>query len=110
MRVEVKEWGNSVIFLYNILEGKSDRSYGIHVAKMAGLPDSVIERAWHIFKQLEVNHATDNKIKDNTSPQISFFNTSEPLLDELRDIDPEKMTPLEALQVLTRLHNSANNK
>ncbi|HSG28680.1 MAG TPA: hypothetical protein VLA34_09385, partial [Candidatus Krumholzibacterium sp.] len=110
MRVEIKEWGNSVIFLYNIVEGKSDRSYGIHVAKMAGLPESVIRRAWDIFKQLEVNHATTYKDEAYESSQISFFDVPDPITEELMDIDPESMTPLEALQLLVRLHNSIKNK
>ena len=104
MRVEVKDWGDNVVFLYRILEGKSDKSYGIHVAHLAGLPESIIERAWQLFKELEVSHATSDVNGSYKSAQSSLFEKPDPLREILKSLDPDRITPLDALQLLAKLH------
>ncbi|MBU8921382.1 MAG: DNA mismatch repair protein MutS [Bacteroidales bacterium] len=104
MRVEVKEWGDNVIFLYRILEGKSDKSYGIHVAQLAGLPDSIIKSAWQRFKELEANHVTSSVNDNYRHVQASLFKEPDPIREILKGIDPDRITPLDALQLLAKLH------
>jgi DNA mismatch repair protein MutS len=100
-RVEVKEIGDKVIFLHKINEGTADHSFGIHVAQMAGLPDTVTKRAKEILQNLEKREERSRR-KDEF--QINMFEYKD---DELRDIvnkiDVEKMTPLEALNKLQEL-------
>ncbi|HID96552.1 MAG TPA: DNA mismatch repair protein MutS, partial [Candidatus Latescibacteria bacterium] len=103
----VKEWKGEVIFLRKILPGGCDHSYGIQVARLAGLPQQVIERAKEVLANLEENELTPGKIpkkaKGKHSPipesrQLSLFERTEhPVIDEIRKLDPSSMTPLEAL-------------
>ena len=100
-RIEVKEVGEKVIFLHKINEGTADHSFGIHVAQMAGLPDTVTIRAREILRNLEKREERSRR-KDEF--QINLFEYKD---DELRDIinkiDVDKMTPLEALNKLQQL-------
>ncbi len=107
VHVTVKEWGDRVLFLHRIAEGPADRSYGIHVAQLAGLPASVLERAREVLRELEsertVEHlksaARAGRGARTAEPELPLFGTPEhPLLDALRGLDPERLTPLEALQ------------
>jgi len=91
----VKEWGEEIIFLHKIVPGAADRSYGIQVAKLAGLPEKVILRAKEIMHNLEKEKipSPERKIQ-----QLDFLiPQSHPLLEEIEKIDPEKITPIEAL-------------
>ena len=109
--VAVKEWQDDVVFLHKIVEGAADRSYGIHVARLAGVPREVIERARDILAQLETEHhdtagrariARPEK-KHAGQLQLTLFAPLEhPLLDELRQLDLNATTPLDALQHLAR--------
>jgi DNA mismatch repair protein MutS len=103
MRVEVKEWGDRIVFLYKIREGASDRSYGIHVARLAGLPESVIRRAGEILASLEREKMS--MIPRDTDParQASLFHDPDPLRRQLQRIDTDSITPLEALRILVDL-------
>ncbi|MCL2144882.1 MAG: DNA mismatch repair protein MutS, partial [Endomicrobia bacterium] len=97
--VDVKEWNGEVIFLHKIKEGSADRSYGIHVAKIAGIPHKVIERANLVLRELEKNQVEPSKLKENA--QIEFFCTTEPqILIELSKLDIENISPMEALKIL----------
>ena len=97
--VDVKEWNGDVVFLHKIVEGSADRSYGIHVAKIAGIPHWIIERANRILKKLEANQIDPSKHKE--SDQIEFFCTTEPqILVELRNVDIERLSPMEAFNLL----------
>jgi len=100
-RIEVKEVGDKVIFLHKINEGTADHSFGIHVAQMAGLPDSVTRRAREILHNLEKREERSRRTDEF---QINLFEYKD---DELRDIikkiDVDKMTPLEALNKLQQL-------
>jgi DNA mismatch repair protein MutS len=100
--VAVSEEGDSVVFLHQIVPGGSDRSYGIHVAQLAGLPRDVINRANEILKDLE-RHAPTAAVEPShlqQVQQIALFPESSPILDELDNLDVSTMTPLEAINKL----------
>ncbi len=109
--VSVKEIDNKVIFLRKLERGGSEHSFGIHVAKMAGMPKSIVKRANDILHQLE----TDNRQQGIAKPtaeiasgrsgmQLSFFQLDDPVLGQIRDeilnLDVNNLTPLEALNKL----------
>ena len=110
--VSVKEIGNQILFLRKLVEGGSEHSFGIHVAKMAGMPKSVVDRANVIMKRLEKAHASqENKAKDliakEDEMQLSFFQLDDPILerirDEIQDLDINSLTPVEALMKLNEI-------
>jgi DNA mismatch repair protein MutS len=110
--VSVKEIGNQILFLRKLVEGGSEHSFGIHVAKMAGMPKSVVDRANIIMKRLEKAHASqENKAKDliakDDEMQLSFFQLDDPILerirDEIQDLDINSLTPVEALMKLNEI-------
>jgi DNA mismatch repair protein MutS len=113
--VRVKEWKGDVIFLHEIAPGSADRSYGIQVARLAGLPAKVVDRAREVLTQLE---ATDRKAPVHTLiddlPLFSAARTKEPEEDGLREalvtLRPDDMSPKEALEALYRLKGMANEK
>lgn len=103
--VAVKETGDEIIFLHKLLPGSTDRSYGIHVAKLAGLPLSVVTKSREILQLLESQHHVANQ-KPPAPPdeaQITLFNDASQLVEDLRKLDPENMTPVEALNRLAEL-------
>ncbi|TVZ58628.1 DNA mismatch repair protein MutS [Flavobacteriaceae bacterium MAR_2010_105] len=109
--VSVKELKDNVLFLRKLVEGGSEHSFGIHVAKMAGMPQQVIHRANKILKQLEKSHSSEeltNKVKTlNNEMQLSFFNLDDPLLEQIKEeivnIDIDTLTPVEALMKLNEI-------
>lgn len=110
--VDVREDNDNVIFLHKIVPGTADKSYGIHVARLAGVPRSVIDRARVILDTLEEDHFDERgktKIPERRSSrgarqQLSLFGPeSHPLLDDLRELDVDQMTPLAALEELHRI-------
>ena len=109
--VAVKELKDNVLFLRTLVSGGSQHSFGIHVAKMAGMPQAVLHRSKKILKQLEKSHSGDEltaKVKDlNSDMQLSFFNLDDPLLEELKtdilDTDIDRLTPVEALMKLNEI-------
>lgn len=103
LRVEVREWGDEIMFLYSIREGASDKSYGIHVARLAGLPESVIRRAGEILRSLEREKPGPFPAGAGTSPQQPLFAPFDPLRDALAKMDIDRMTPVEALKALADL-------
>ncbi|MDY0165382.1 MAG: DNA mismatch repair protein MutS [Thermoguttaceae bacterium] len=117
--VAVKEWQDDVVFLHKIAEGAADRSYGIHVARLAGVPREVIERAKDILTELEAEHhdsAGRSRIarpskKRTGQIQLTLFAPQEhPLLDEIRQLDLNATTPIEALQHLVRWQTELDTK
>lgn len=98
--VAVTEAGNQVVFLHKIVRGGADRSYGIHVAQMAGIPRPVISRAGEILHQLEQTSGSAVKIEASAIQQMSLFPETNPLLDELEKIDLNTLSPIEALNIL----------
>ncbi len=128
--IAVKEKGDDIVFLRKIVKGGADRSYGIQVAKLAGVPDMVIDRAKEIAEQLSDNDITekvqsiavDNKgserkktkqaFDDIAMGQMSLFDTvkDEDIIKELKEIDISNLTPMEAMNTLYRLQNKLNNR
>ncbi|MBL8048538.1 MAG: DNA mismatch repair protein MutS [Chthonomonas sp.] len=104
-RVAVAEVGDSIVWTHRVLPGGTDRSYGIHVARMAGVPPSVLDRAGHILADLEsteprpaVSQVTQNRL------QLSLFEAAEsPVVTQLREIPLDSITPIQALQILDDL-------
>ena len=109
--VSIKEIKDNVLFLRKLVEGGSEHSFGIHVAKMAGMPQQVIRRANKILKKLEKSHSSEeltDKVKTlKDDLQLSFFNLDDPLLEEIKDeilhIDINTLTPVEALMKLNEI-------
>jgi len=113
--VAVTEEGGEVIFLYKILPGGVDKSYGIHVAKLAGLPKPVIHRAQDVLEELETNNrqapakqpAKTRRPKEITPQQLPLFGPESPVVKELKKLEINTFTPLEALNKLYELQKKA---
>jgi DNA mismatch repair protein MutS len=110
--VAVREWNGEVLFLRRVIDGAVNRSYGIEVAKLAGLPASIIERAREILRNLEngeigdegIGRITHRPAKDDGAEQIALFASAERrAIEELRALDTDRMTPIEALATLAHL-------
>ena len=124
----VKEGNDGIVFLRKIVTGGADRSYGIEVAKLAGLPEAVIDRATELQEQLANNDLSqiaesiavssqkkDKKKKEEDDldfQQLSFFatETDDDIIQEIRDLDLSNMTPLDALNQLNRIQNKVKNR
>jgi DNA mismatch repair protein MutS len=114
--VSVKEWDDNVVFLHRIVPGGADRSYGIHVARLAGVPREVNDRAKQILIQLEENHLNKYgqpniappRSKASGSIQMTLFEWKDnAVVDRLKSLEIESMTPIEALQQLEALQRQA---
>ena len=128
--IAVKEQGDDIVFLRKIIKGGADKSYGIQVAKLAGVPDMVIDRAKEIVKQLLDNDITEKiqqiaietaqetrgkkveKPDEIEMGQISLFDTvkDEDVIKEIRELDISAMTPIDALNTLYRIQSKLNNR
>ena len=125
--IAVKEKGDDIVFLRKIVKGGADRSYGIQVAKLAGVPDSVIDRAKEICQELIDNnitcgveslapqkriHKRVKKMDEVDQNQISLFDTSgdDQILSELKALDLGNYTPIEALNKLYELQGRLKNR
>ncbi|MDP7030181.1 MAG: DNA mismatch repair protein MutS [Phycisphaerales bacterium] len=108
--VAVQEWDDRIVFLHRIKPGATNRSYGVHVGRIAGLPASVIDRARCVLDSLEVHHATDEVPPAAQDPggQLGLFTQyiEHPALKELRNVDLDRLSPMEAFDVLRSLVNS----
>ncbi len=98
--VAVTEGDGKVVFLHKIVPGGADRSYGIHVAQLAGLPSPVVQRASEIMAELEKTSGRAVKIDPHAAHQAMLFPESSPLLDELKNVDVNSLSPIEALNRL----------
>ncbi len=98
--VAVSEADNKIIFLHKIIAGGADRSYGIHVAQLAGLPSPVIQRANEIMAELEKTSGRAVKIHPQAAQQAALFPETSPLLDEIKGLDVNALSPIEALNKL----------
>jgi DNA mismatch repair protein MutS len=98
--VAVSETGGQVVFLHKIIPGGADRSYGIHVGQLAGLPRPVVQRAEEILQQLEKSSGKAVKINPDMPRQMALFPETNPLLDELKGLDVNGLSPIEALNKL----------
>ena len=119
--VAVKEWGDQVIFLRKIVEGGADHSYGIQVAKLAGLPSPVIARAREILSNLEQNALTPNhkpklalkkksKLKDDVDQLDIFSKQQHSVLDDIKNTDINNLTPMQALIKLMEMKEKMDEK
>lgn len=123
--VSVKEVGNKVIFLRKLVPGGSEHSFGIHVAKMAGMPKCIVNRANEILKQLESEKRQEGAISGSSvkktpvtgqsgNYQLSFFQLDDPVLsqvrDEIKNMDLNNLTPLEALNKLSEIRKIITGK
>jgi DNA mismatch repair protein MutS len=106
-RVEVAEDGDSVTFLHRIRPGGADRSYGIHVAKLAGLPASVLQRSRTLLAELEAQRPLEANGPAPSQLDLGIIPVSNPLVDELAGLDVEALTPLAALNKLAELRDRA---
>ena len=98
--VAVTEADGNVVFLHKIIPGGADRSYGIHVAQLAGLPRPVIQRATEIMADLEKSSGQAIRINPHAAQQVALFPETNPLLDELSKMDMNSLSPIEALNKL----------
>ena len=115
--VSVKELKDTVLFIRKLVKGGSAHSFGIHVAKMAGMPQLVIQKAEKLLKKLEKNHSSDalQGIKNEKEEmQLSIFNLDDPLLEEIKEeiinIDINTLTPVEALMKLNEIKRMLTKK
>jgi DNA mismatch repair protein MutS len=110
LRVAVAEEAGEVVFLHQIVPGGADRSYGVHVARLAGMPGAVINRAWDLLDELE-NGAQKTGSSSGYQLQMPFVGEPEShteVLDELKELDIANMTPLEAMNALFKLQEQIN--
>ena len=98
--VAVSEADGKVVFLHKIVPGGADKSYGIHVAQLAGLPAPVVQRAAEIMAELERSSGQAVKINPHAARQVALFPETNPLLDELKSLDINALSPIEALNKL----------
>jgi DNA mismatch repair protein MutS len=120
LNVAVREWEENIVFLHKILPGAADKSYGIHVARLAGVPREVNERAKQVLAQLESEHLDEEgrpkvaalgaKRRPKRDLQLTLFNAEHPVVDELRSLDVNALTPLAALLKLKQLQEQAGEK
>jgi DNA mismatch repair protein MutS len=115
--VSVREWMDEVVFLYKILPGGTDKSYGIHVAKLAGVPQSILDRSKEILEELESSFT-----KEVTSDRLAKHKTKQPdkdtlfvqkhksVLEKLASTDVNNLTPIEAINLLNQIKNEINEK
>ena len=116
--VSVKELKDTVLFIRKLVKGGSAHSFGIHVAKMAGMPQVVIQKAQKLLKKLEKEHSGDalngTKLEKEAEMQLSIFNLDDPLLEEIKDeilnIDINTLTPVEALMKLNEIKRMLTKK
>jgi DNA mismatch repair protein MutS len=128
--VSVREANGKVIFMRKLVRGGSEHSFGIHVAKLAGMPSSIIQRANQILKDLESDHSQSPVSSQTSSPQtigsgkatvsapggmqLSFFQLDDPVLEQIRDevksLDINNLTPLEALNKLSEIKKLVGGK
>ena len=119
VNVSVKEIQGQIVFLRKLAEGGSNHSFGIHVAKLAGMPKSLIQRAQEVLQSLEANRSepnVDTRGIPDLDPgfQMSFFQLDDPALEAIRDqlmeVDIDRLTPIEALMKLHEIKASLTGK
>jgi DNA mismatch repair protein MutS len=114
--VAVREWAEEVIFLHRIVPGSADRSYGVHVAKLAGVNSEVIYRSREILAELESNFSSTSRAPKRAAKRtrpddqmMLFSDPQEEVLKEIRQTDPDNLTPLQALETINRWRNKLNS-
>ena len=112
--VAVAEEDGGVVFLHRIVPGGADKSYGIHVAQLAGLPRAVVNRAWEVLEDLEKRNGVERRpggrrSRSGPAAQLPLFSPAQLLLDEVLALDIPNLTPLEAINKLYELQEKARN-
>jgi len=114
--VAVREWMDEVVFLHKIVPGSADKSYGIHVAKLAGVPRTIIDRAKEILSDLENTFAKEaagenlSRFKSASPDAASLFvEKNKSVLDKLSQLDPNTLTPIEAITLLGQIKSQLKN-
>jgi DNA mismatch repair protein MutS len=120
MNVAVREVGSEIVFLRRLMDGGADRSYGIQVARLAGLPEDVVRRSRELLEELEGTHSGGGEglgrhgahrpAAEPPLDQLSFFQVEHPILRRLRALDPDALSPREALDLLYELGNAATDR
>ncbi|MEM7417338.1 MAG: DNA mismatch repair protein MutS [Gemmatimonadota bacterium] len=120
MNVSVREVGDEIVFLRRLVDGGADRSYGIQVARLAGLPDGIVLRARELLAELEGTHTGGgeglgrhgaHRPRSEAPPdQLSIFSVEHPMVARLRAIDPDELSPREALQILYELGSGTRER
>lgn len=113
--VSAREWNDDIVFLRKIVPGRSDRSYGIHVARLAGMPQTVVDRAREILAALEQDELTRGgrpsvtRTAGEPQQQLGLFQppAEDRFAERLRSLDIDRLTPLEALTLLAELKREA---
>ncbi len=112
LNVSVREWQDSIVFLHRIVPGATDRSYGIHVAELAGLPPEVVRRANALLGELSVSHegsaarpASEATVRPDTQ-QMGLFTefVQHPVVDEIKSLDINTISPMQAFELLREMH------
>ncbi|MCH2152129.1 MAG: DNA mismatch repair protein MutS [Phycisphaerales bacterium] len=115
--VAVREFNDQIVFLHQIRPGRTDRSYGIHVGRLAGIPESVLDRAREVLDSLEVHHDSDDVPAaeptggSRSGSQMSLFTEymDHPVLEKLKELHLDSMTPMDAFDLLRRFHDEAKD-
>ena len=109
-KMVIKEWNDTIIFMHKINKGEADKSYGIHVAKLAGLPIEVVQTAKKILTQLEGNNSNNNiEIIDNTSKNLFSDNNNQIFFEEFDKLDADQINPREALNIIYKMKSIRNS-
>ncbi len=115
LNVSVREWEDQVVFLHRIVEGGTDRSYGIHVARLAGVPKAVLDRAKELLSQLAVHHVEQttrarNVKKKDEWQMVLFGDASSPLIDELKALKVDELSPMQAFELVRKWQQEYGGK
>jgi DNA mismatch repair protein MutS len=112
LNVSVREWQDQIVFLHRIVPGATDRSYGIHVANLAGLPPEVVKRANALLSELSVSHEgsaarphTEAAVKPPSTQQLGLFTefVHHPVIDEIKTLDINTISPMQAFELLREM-------
>jgi DNA mismatch repair protein MutS len=101
LTVRAREWNDEIVFLRQVEEGAADQSYGIQVGKLAGLPDTVIQRARTLLRELEDSSSSlQSRTSKNDDSQMNLFSPPQQVVDSIKELQLEEMTPIEAMETL----------
>ncbi|MEO1236810.1 MAG: DNA mismatch repair protein MutS [Planctomycetota bacterium] len=113
LNVSVREWNDEIVFLHRIVSGATDRSYGIQVARLAGLPEPVVARARQLLADLAVSHGTapPPSAPGSVSAELPLFAqpATHPVVETLRETDLTRLSPMDAFDLIRRLHNQVHD-
>ena len=111
--VSIKRKNNEILFMRTLKPGGSNHSFGIHVAKMAGMPENVVKNAKELLQQLEASRSNGNNIIESKKLQLSFFDVEDPVMQKIKEmligIDIDSLTPIEALMKLNEIKKTISD-